>query len=164
MPRSVQKVGNLIETEFTVYDSLNAPVTGLTNSDFTKLLSINGTDSAIPVTVSEIGNGRYEAFFTPPVVGDWYLVIRNTTYNQRGWDESFDVTIDGQFSVEEIIEGDIGSYSIYEALHILLGIAVGNIQKTGNAFNFMAVNSTSTIVSATVDANGNRNVTGIYPP
>lgn len=164
MPRSVQKVGNLVETEFTVYDSLNAPVTGLLNSDFTKLLSINGTNSVVPVTVSEVGNGRYEAFFTPPVVGDWYLLIRNTTYNLRGWDESFDVTIDGQFSVSEIINGDIGEYSMYDALQILLGIAAGNIEKSGNLFTFKSVDGSKVILSATVDSSGNRTVTGIYPP
>lgn len=102
MPRSVQKVGVLLRSYLTVYDVDNNPVTGLVNGDFTKFLALDGVNDATVVTVAEIGNGRYVASFTPGSTGSWYLLVRQATYNKRGWDEEFDVTTNGVLSKTDV--------------------------------------------------------------
>ena len=92
MSRSRQTVNVQIRGEFSVYDSSNAVVTGLVNTDFTRLLSYNGTNDTTTLTVTEVTSGRYTYTFTPASVGFWAVVIRHATYNPRGWEEDFDVT------------------------------------------------------------------------
>ena len=87
-------VGSLAEFVFEVYDSANQPVLGA--SGFTTLLSRDGVDSAVTVTVSEIANGRYLASFTPNASGDWFIVVRHATYNLRGWQEEFQAPARGR--------------------------------------------------------------------
>jgi hypothetical protein len=93
--RSIAKVSTLVYIYFEVYDSSDVAVTGLVTGDFTKLLAKNGVDDATAVTVTEIGSGRYYASFTPATTGTWHVTIRNSTYNKRGWHETFDVTTNG---------------------------------------------------------------------
>lgn len=155
MSRSVQKVGNLIETEFTVYDDSDQPVTGLLNVDFQKFLSVNGASSAIPVTVSEIGSGRYETFFTPSVIGDWYLLIRQTTYNLRGWDESFDVNQAGS----DIYSFKIDDFTLSEVLELIGAILCGNVSGGSSTPVFKSMDGSAIRVTAVADSSGNRTVT-----
>lgn len=103
--RSVHKVSTIARAYFEVYDSLNVPITGLVNGDFAKFLARDGVNDATAVTVSEIGNGRYFASFTPASTGSWHLLIRSSLYNLRGWHETFDVTTDGIPSISEIQSG-----------------------------------------------------------
>lgn len=103
--RSVHKISTIARAYFEVYDTLNAPVTGLINADFTKLLALDGVDNATAVTVTEIGSGRYFASFTPGSTGSWHLLIRQATYNLRGWHETFDVTTDGILTIADIQTG-----------------------------------------------------------
>jgi hypothetical protein len=102
MGQTVHKVSVLARGDFSVYDSSNAPVTGLVNGDFTKLLSKDGVSDATVVTVTEIATGRYTATFTPASTGIWTLTVRNATHNPRGWGESFNVTTDGVISLASI--------------------------------------------------------------
>lgn len=82
-----------------IYNYLHQPVTGLGEGEFTTTLTYEGVVSSIPVTISEVGNGRYLYSFTATSPGEWYLSIIHSTYNPRGWDEEFRV------------EGDIGASS-----------------------------------------------------
>jgi hypothetical protein len=155
MPRSVQKVSTVVRADFSVYDSANAPVTGLMNGDFTKLLSKNGVDDATAVTVSEIGSGRYSATFTPATVGVWYLLVRHATYNKRGWEEQYDVTNDGIGPVDAIESG-------YDIARTLRNIAAGTAGKvSGLAAGspvFRNQADTADQITATTDVDGNRTV------
>jgi hypothetical protein len=72
-----------------VYDGLNAPVTGLVQGDFSFLFSNDGVIVTPVVTFGETGNGRYFFSFTPDALGEWSGLIRNATYNPRGWFEEF---------------------------------------------------------------------------
>lgn len=111
MSRILRKVSVLVRTAFSVYDSSDVAVTGLVNGDFTKRLAKDGANDATVVTVTEIANGRYEASFTPASTGFWYLTVTQATHNPRGWDESFDVTTDGDFTVAGILAGTITELS-----------------------------------------------------
>lgn len=90
MARSPQSAG-VLRGSFAVYDSLNAPVTGLVSGDFSKLLALDGVDNAIPITVTEIGSGRYTYTFTA-TTGYWFVLIRHATYHPRGFQDEYDVS------------------------------------------------------------------------
>ena len=77
---------------FVVYDESNVPVTGLTPGNFTILLANEGVDSAVPVTISEVGDGRYHYAFTA-TEGEWFLLIRYAVENPRGWSEDVSVVL-----------------------------------------------------------------------
>jgi hypothetical protein len=79
---------------FVVYDYLHVPVTGLTQADFDVYLSNDGVDAAEPVSITEVGNGRYKYTFTPLSIGEWYILIVHSVYNPRGWDDEFIVQVD----------------------------------------------------------------------
>ena len=65
------------------------PVTGLVQGDFTFLFSNNGVIVSPTITFGETGSGRYFFSFTPNALGEWAGLIRNATYNPRGWFEEF---------------------------------------------------------------------------
>lgn len=106
MARSAQKVGTLVRAAFSVFDGIT-PVTGILPGAFASELSRNGVDNATAVTISEIGDGRYQASFTPPApdVGHWRLTVSHPTYAPRGFAEDFDVTTDGLPSVADVQSG-----------------------------------------------------------
>lgn len=76
-----------VQGGFVVYDDEDAPVTGLTQDDFDVLLAKDGADSVVPVTLSEVGAGRYHYAFAAEDPGVWYLVVRIDPENPRGWSE-----------------------------------------------------------------------------
>jgi hypothetical protein len=89
--RSTQTAGTLVRGSFAVYDTVtNAPILGLVNGDFTKLVAKNHVDDAAVVAISEIGSGRYGYTITLSVVAYWHVLIRHATYNLRGWQDEFD--------------------------------------------------------------------------
>lgn len=161
--RSVQKVSTLVRANLTVYNSLNVKVTGLTNVDFTKFLTVNGIASGVVVTITEIDAGtrpgEYEATFTPPVIGVWYLLINNALYNPRGWDEDFDVTVSGP---------DLGTFVVdgytWNQIMSLLGSALGG-KSSGAPFNptFRSMDDAATRITAVCDVSGNRTSVTLAP-
>ena len=159
MAISVQKVSTLVRTEFDVFDNANVPVLGLVNANFTKLLSLDGVNDLTVVTVTEVGNGRYEATFTPGSVGYWCLTIRNAVYNPRGWTDGFDVTISGPDLGQFVIDG----YT-YSQIMSLLGAALGG-KVSGAPLNpvFKSLDGLSIRITATCDNNGNRTVVILSP-
>ena len=104
MAESRQAPNVLARGIFWVFDSSNAAVTGLTQSNFTIALDYNGVASSVAVTIGEIGSGIYYYTFTPDAIGYWYLRITNATYNPRGWDEDFDVVQVGGSGGQPFIE------------------------------------------------------------
>jgi len=72
---------------FVVYDDAHAPVLGLVQGDFTTLLAKDGVNSVLPVTISEVGQGRYHYEFEAAEQAEWFLVIRYAVENPRGWSE-----------------------------------------------------------------------------
>lgn len=159
MARSVQKISVLLRSEFDVFDSSNNPVTGLVDGDFTKLLSLNGANSLIVVTVTEVGNGRYQANFTPNANGYWVLTIRNATYNKRGWTEGFDVDAAGYDLMSFIIDG----FTLEQTLKLIAAFSNGKL--SGAPLNpvFRSQDNTANRITATCDANGNRTAVTLTP-
>ena len=70
-------VGELVQIQFPAFDIDGiTPLTGLVDSDFSKLLLRDNTVSAVAVTVSEVGaTGRYVIRFTPDADGLWYAEV-----------------------------------------------------------------------------------------
>lgn len=70
-------VGELVQIQFPVFDIDGiTPLSGLDDSDFSKLLLVDDTESAVTMTITEIGTtGRYYMEFTPDVVGLWYSEV-----------------------------------------------------------------------------------------
>lgn len=69
-------INELLKIPFFVTDVDGiSPLTGLTNSSFTKVLIREDTVEPGPITVSEIGSGYYWAEFTPDATGLWYATI-----------------------------------------------------------------------------------------
>ena len=92
MARSAQTMNTLVRGMLTVYNGSNSAVTGLVGTDFTTFISKDGVDSAVAVTITEVGSGRYTYTFTPTATGYWHLLFRNTANNPRGWIDEFDVS------------------------------------------------------------------------
>lgn len=56
----------------------NFGVSGLSDGDFTKTLTLNGATSAIVVTVANITSDRYSVSYTPNAVGHWTVRVWRT--------------------------------------------------------------------------------------
>ena len=98
------KTGVATRFDIRVFDSNDDGKTGLLDASFTKLLTKDGADSAVTVTVTEVssGSGRYTVTFTPNATGYWSLFVAHSTHDKRGWSEDFDVTTDGIESLTDI--------------------------------------------------------------
>ena len=72
--------------DFVVMDENDNPVTGLSDVNFTKILfdpdnnEVANISGGIPVTITEVGDGVYKVSFTPDKLGDWFLIVYNSTY------------------------------------------------------------------------------------
>jgi hypothetical protein len=77
---------------FVVLDSSLAPVTGLSQGNFTVKLwdptraEVSGT---VSVTITEVGGGGYKAAFTPNSLGTWMLKVSHATYFSFGVWENY---------------------------------------------------------------------------
>lgn len=170
MPRSVQKLATLVRAYFTVYNALDVPVTALPNGAFGKLLSFNGAPSAVPVTVTEIDAatrpGQYFASFTPSGVGQWYLLITNAANNPRGWDEEFDVTTDGVFTIDDVfIKADMveTGWNLRDTLRVNSAVLCGKVSGGPGHPVFTNLQQTAPRVDSVADANGNRTTVTLTP-
>lgn len=166
MPRTLVKTGVEITSHFTVYDSGGSPVTGLTTVDFTILLAKNGSNDATAVSITEVGGGRYIAQFTPATSGAWYLLIRHSVHNVRGWAESYDSTADGPLSVDQLLDKADqieGTYTCRQALSLILADAAGDLVATDTSATIKAAGSATTRIASVVDDDGNRTNT-LTPP
>lgn len=76
----------VVQGGFVVYTDAHAPVPGLVQGNFTVLLAKDGAVNGTAVIVSEVGNGRYHYEFDA-TGGEWFLVIRYSPENARGWSE-----------------------------------------------------------------------------
>ena len=72
--------------EFVVLDENDNPVTGLIDSNFTKNLynpdnnEVANISGGTSVAITEMGDGIYKVSFTPNKLGDWFLIVYNSTY------------------------------------------------------------------------------------
>lgn len=156
---------------FEVYDFAQDPVLGLTNGDFTKFVTFNGANSAVVVTVSEIGNGRYEATFTPTSTGMWQVLIRQATYNKRGWAEDFDVTTDGVYSLTEIVNAVFDSaaalieagFTFRQTMRLMSAVLCGKASGGPGNSVFRNMPDTADRVTSVADSSGNRTTMTLTP-
>jgi len=84
------KIDTIHNDTFIVIDKHGDPVTGLTDSDFTRNLydstdtEVANDSAGVEVIISEVGDGIYKVTFTPNLLGTWTLVVYNTTYFPYG--------------------------------------------------------------------------------
>lgn len=156
MSKSVSKVSVLVRADFVVYDSSDAAVTGLINTDFTKRLAKNGANDVTAVTVTEVANGRYQATFTPASTGTWTLLVTQATHNVRGWTETWDVTTDGVVPADtmadhilrrSLVTAEASSEGDALAFRSLLGAIAKLVNKVSVAAGTLTVTKTDDTTS-----------------
>lgn len=109
-----------------VFDVLPVGVSGLVNSDFTKVLLVNGATSTDTITISEIGtSGRYGLTFTPTANGDYFYETYQTSEPNRRWIENFIVRDDITNSIGAVVIEANGSITRVQAERLILGILTG---------------------------------------
>jgi hypothetical protein len=92
MGASYAIINNLVQEGFTVTNKRNRLITGIPVGQFThKLYDPTDAESALAVTITELGDGNYRAEFTPNVTGDWYLTIYHPRYFP--WGKSNDIKV-----------------------------------------------------------------------
>lgn len=171
MPRSIQKAGELVRTELIVFDDSVYPpvrVTGLVNVDFVKRLTLNGATALTPVTVTEIDAvnrpGEYTVTWAAPIppggLGEWFLYIYQATYNPRGWQEEFDVTVTGPDLGQRVID----SFTVAQILALVGSAAMSKVSGAPLLPVFRSMDAVADRITATCDASGNRLVVTFNPP
>ncbi len=86
------KLNTPIYDDFTVLDLNDERKSGISPAAFTtKLYNPDGDESTLLVSITEIGNGAYQASFTPNVVGLWLLEIYHSTYFPQGKSNNYQV-------------------------------------------------------------------------
>lgn len=142
------KSGTSYSAVFWVKDSSGIGVTGLVDGDFTKYLSVNGVNSVVTVTVTEVDSanlpGFYKATYTPNATGYWDLLVTNATYNLAGWED----TIQAYSNNLDSIPGSVWEELL--ASHTTAGSFGELFSKTVLRRNTMQAGSTST--TAVLDA------------
>src|ERR1700687_1426101 len=165
---SVKKAGDLVRTELVVLDSNDNKVTGLLNADFVKRLTLNGVTALTVVTVTEIDAinrpGEYTVTWTPPAppggVGEWFLYIYQATYNLRGWQEDFDVTVTGPDWGQRIIDG----FTVAQTTALIAAANQGKVSGAPLLPVIRAQDDSADRISATCDGNGDRVAIALTPP
>jgi hypothetical protein len=113
--------------DFMVLNKKNLPVTGLIDSDFTKVLydpdnteRVNIT-GGIPIVINELGDGLYRLNFTPDKNGNWILVVYNATHFPAGKAENYFCVETWFNDLAEIIKRIIGlsqeNYRIFNPVY-----------------------------------------------
>lgn len=72
---------------FIVHDADGNVVTGLVDGNFTRdLYDPDDTEvsGSVTVTITELGDGKYKATFTPNKAGSWILTVYHSTYFPGG--------------------------------------------------------------------------------
>ncbi len=88
------KLGEVLNDTFPVTTKRGAPVTGLVDKDFRKVLyGPDGADLSeqTPVTISELGNGMYRLNFRPDKVGQWSVMVSHPEHCPWGISGIFQV-------------------------------------------------------------------------
>lgn len=163
---TVAKLNTVVESYLTVYNLAGAPVIGLVDANFTKFLTVNGIASALPVTVTEVGNGQYVVSWIPNVTGSWYLLVRQPLNNPRGWDEEYTVTVDGVFVINEIFDKPDGvetGYTLRQALRVMAAGICGRVSGGPNHPIFRNLPDTANRMESIDDVNGNRTTVVLTP-
>lgn len=116
--------GELVKEDFTVTDENYNLVIDLEDGDFTRTLYDPDGDevsSTITVVVTELGNGNYRATFTPPTVGNWYLVVYHEDYFPWGKANTIKVQNNDFDSLRELVIRILGltqeNFYIDNAVH-----------------------------------------------
>jgi hypothetical protein len=117
-------LNTVVYDDFMVLNKHNVPVTGLVNSDFTKILydpdeteRFNVT-GGIDINVVELGNGLYRVNFIPDKTGNWILAIYNATHFPYGKAENY-FCVEAWFDeLAEILKRIVGlSQENYRIIH-----------------------------------------------
>ncbi|MHA2012779.1 MAG: hypothetical protein ACTSWG_10470 [Candidatus Helarchaeota archaeon] len=148
---------------FEVLDEDNNIIIGLETSDFTfKLYNPNEAEvsNTVPVTISELGNGLYRASFTPDIIGNWLLVIYNTTYFPYGKANDYEC-VDALFDDIQLILGLVQHNfrivdAVYDSNNLLISSTIkiySNASDCSNDTNSIATYS----MIATYDSDNNMN-------
>jgi hypothetical protein len=159
-------VNALVIEVISVFDANDNGVTGLINSNFTVYLYKNGVADATTVTVTEIANGQYMVTFTPGSAAKWAWRVSNATYNPRGWQASYQATLDGVLSLAGIAAA-VWGFVVESANAItmtatrmlrIIAAGVGGAKATGSqsTIAYSDLCGDETMISGTANANGDR--------
>lgn len=131
--------------------------TGLTNGSFTKLLYKDGVASGQTVTVTEISGGQYKASFTPNAEGVWFLLCYETATSSVKYLSTYPVR---KVESDVIIES-VGSYTIQQALSVLLAACAGVTTDSGATLK--TPDGTTTRIAATLNSSNERTAITLTP-
>lgn len=145
MARTPHKVGTPAAAEFTVFDDTRTEVTGINPAAFETYLTKNGVADATAVTITERADGTYTASFTPATTGRWRLRVAHPTYAPAGWQETYDVTVDGLPAVADIQSGLATSAG-------LAGVAAAILSDTVDIRNRLPAALVGGKIAADIDA------------
>lgn len=155
----IRKTGVQVVEVIAVFDAANAGVTTLNDGDFTKALYLDGTASGVTVTATRIGStNKYTVTFTPNSIGQWWLLVTQSTHNPRGWAETYDVTTDGVLSGAQTADalldraGAIDGYTPREAGTLSLAALAGRDVGTLANPQYEAVDGSVVRLDATIVA------------
>lgn len=105
------KIGEVVKEDFTVVNSNNVLVTGLTDDNFSKNIynpSGNEVSGTVDVVISELGSGHYRAAFTPNAVGTWYLAVYHSVYFPWGKEDTIQVFSNDYDSIADLLVRILG--------------------------------------------------------
>lgn len=131
--------------------------TGLTNSSFTKLLYKDGALSAQTVTVTEISSGQYKVTFMPNAEGVWYLLVYQTSTSSVKYSNNYPVR---KVETDIVIES-AGSYTVQQALSILLSACAGVTTSSGATLK--TPDGSATRIAATLNSSNERTAITLTP-
>jgi hypothetical protein len=112
------KINTATAEDFTVLDSADNPLAGITLTEFTyKLYNPTGNESVLTVTFTELGDGNYRASFTPDAVGIWYLVVYHPTHFTTGKADTIQVSnygLDDLWMLKDVYDTETGNWKLDE--------------------------------------------------
>lgn len=120
------KLGEEVKGEFSVLDSSNNLVSGISLDEFSAHLFdpdniVYDSSSVTSITFVELGHGHYRVLFTPTVVGDWMIVVYHTTYFPWGKSDTAQVYINDFDSIEVMVSRTLGlvqeNFSVDQAIY-----------------------------------------------
>lgn len=123
------EINREIEDDFQVLNDNFLPVNGLLISNFNiSLINPDGDEVANvtggnTVTIDEIGNGFYRVKFTPNVLGNWTLVIKNNTYFADGKGENYTCV------------SSLGGETLRDWVERILGLSQQNYKVTNQRYD-----------------------------
>jgi len=105
------KLGEEVKEEFSVLDSSNNLVSGISLDEFSAHLFNPSNDEvydSTSVTFIELGHGHYRVLFTPNQVGNWMLIVYHGTHFSWGKSNTIQVFANDFDSIATMLQKILG--------------------------------------------------------